>query len=252
MFSPHDSPAVNDWFRRLETAWRRLPAEERASQREEIQQHLEGLVAANIALGQLPDDAWEAALKQFGDPTRIGRKMYQEWQQGRVGFRADMKAILFSVGITWLWSIVIPLLSMARIFWLNAHGLLPLSAANYHLLDLPRFVHQVVGYGGTLVVSTIIGRRYPMQAIKGAFYGALLWGLVNCLQIVVFSYLNPKMILPQPLPTMLLHNAPFMLVVASLHAAIAFLASVTKRGWYRPTWADFTLTLPRKRLHLGR
>ena len=52
MFSPHDSPAVNDWFRRFDAACRHLPAEERAAQREEVQQHLEGLVAAKIAQGQ--------------------------------------------------------------------------------------------------------------------------------------------------------------------------------------------------------
>ena len=31
MFSPHDSPAVKDWFQRFDAASRRLPAEERAS-----------------------------------------------------------------------------------------------------------------------------------------------------------------------------------------------------------------------------
>ncbi len=40
MFSPHDSPTVNEWFQRLDAAWRGLPTEERDSQREEIRQHL--------------------------------------------------------------------------------------------------------------------------------------------------------------------------------------------------------------------
>ena len=70
MFSPHDSPTVNEWFQRFDAASRHLPAEERAAQREEIQQHLEGLAAAKMAQGQPTEAAWKAALMQFGDPAK--------------------------------------------------------------------------------------------------------------------------------------------------------------------------------------
>jgi len=33
---------------------------------------------------------------------------------------------------------------------------------------------------------------------------------------------------------------------------VAYLASVTKRGWYRSSLADFKLTLPRKRIQISR
>ena len=116
MFSPHDSPAVTDWFQRLDAAWRGLPTEERDSQREEIRQHLEGLVAASTALDQSPEAAWKSALARFGDPTQIGRRMYQEWQLGRTGFRADMRAILFGSGLFVVGQFAFQLLSS---FWLN-------------------------------------------------------------------------------------------------------------------------------------
>lgn len=110
MFNPYDNPVVSDWFRRFDAASRHLLAEERVSQREEIQQHLVGLVAANMALGQPNEEAWKAALKQFGDPTQIGRRIDQEWQQGRTGFRADVNALVFGVSLTLvIWFVQRPL-----------------------------------------------------------------------------------------------------------------------------------------------
>ena len=90
MFSPLNDPTVADWFRHLDTGWRRLPANEQARQREEVQQHLEGLVAAKTAQGQSSEDAWKNSLVQFGDPTQIGRKMYNGWRLSKTGFRAEM------------------------------------------------------------------------------------------------------------------------------------------------------------------
>ena len=98
MFSPHDSPAVKDWFQRFDAASRHLPAEERAVQRQEIQQHLEALVVAHEELGTPPAEAWRLALTQFGNPTKIGRKIGEEWQQGRTGPSADKHAIQYATG----------------------------------------------------------------------------------------------------------------------------------------------------------
>ena len=243
MFNPHDSPAVKDWFQRFDAASRRLPAEERASQREEIQQHLDGLVAAKVALGQPLEAAWEAALRQFGDPAQIGRKMYQEWQQGRTGFRADMKAILFGLGLTWLLSIVFPLCAFVQLLWAHSHGA---SNFNGSMFDLPLIARQAAGYGGALLICTAIGRKYPSQAIRAAFYSSLLWGLIGALQLAAFGIYN-KAILAQPLSAMEAHTLLWTPVWALSHSIASYLASVTRRGWYRPSLADFKLTLPRKR-----
>lgn len=250
MFSPHDSPAVNDWFRRLDAAWRHLPAEERASQREEIQQHLEGLVAANITLGQLPDDAWKAALKQFGDPTRIGRKMYQEWQQGRVGFRADMKAILFGVSlglVSWFVQGLLWNFWFARLY--SEHD--SLYTHGHGLVGLALVVSRVVGYGGAALISVTIGRKYPFQAIKSTFYADVLWSLWVCgaITVSISGHTNRVTHSDWSVLAYILLWTPLWKVGS---VAVAYLASVTKRGWYRPSWADFKLTLPRRRLHLSR
>ena len=248
MSSPHDSQTPEEWFRHFDAASRRLPAEERASQREEIRQHLEGLVAAKTALGQSPEAAWVAALKQFGDPTQIGRKMSQEWQQGRIGFRADMKAILFGFGLDWLLSIVLVLYTVIRFLWAHFHGVSDFSGRMFYL---PPTVRQVAGLGGALLICTVIGRKYPLQAIRAALYSSLLWGLFEVLPLVVFD-MTSKVVLPKPLSVIIAHTLMWMPAWALGHSIIAYLASATRRGWYRPSLGDFKLTLSRRRPQVSR
>ncbi len=238
MFSPLNDPQADEWFRRFDAASRRLPAEERASQRQEIQQHLEGLVAANKASGQPHDEAWQAALKQFGDPTQIGRKMYREWQQGRTGFRADIKAILFGVGLQVLRRFIVVLLFF---FWFNS-----LYAHGKGLVGIPFVVQSVLAYGGSVFIYAAVGRKYPLQAIKGAFYTDLLWNLCYWMLFVIAAS-NQHNTFVHPLPVWFIHSVLLIPVWMVSHVAIAYLASMTKRGWYRPSLADFTLTLPRRR-----
>jgi len=248
MFSPHDSRTPEEWFRRFDAASRHLPAEERANQREEIQQHLEGLVAAKTALGQPPGAAWVSALRQFGDPTQIGRKMSQEWQQSRTGFRADMKAVLFAIGLAWLQSVVFPLCSIIWLLWMYLHGA---SNFNGSISQLPLTVQRTVGFIGALLIYIAIGRKYPLQAIRATLYSSLLWSLFECLLLAMVNMHN-KAVSPQLLSGAIAHTLMWMPAWVFSHSVIAYLASVTKRGWYRPSLADFKLTLPRKRPQTSR
>lgn len=78
MFSPHKQTETEDWFQRLNAPLKRLPAQERAELHTEVRQHLDALAAAHEELGSPPDEAWRLALAQFGDPTRIGRRLRRE------------------------------------------------------------------------------------------------------------------------------------------------------------------------------
>jgi uncharacterized membrane protein len=78
MFSPRKQTETEDWFQRLNAPLNGLPAAERAEMRTEIRQHLDALTAAHEELGSPPDEAWRLALAQFGDPTRIGRRLRRE------------------------------------------------------------------------------------------------------------------------------------------------------------------------------
>lgn len=212
MFSPLDDPNITHWFERLDTAWKRMPAEEQTRQREEVQQHLEALVAAHEELGSSPEEAWSLALVQFGNPTKIGRKLHQEWRQGRVGFRAEMAAIFFG-------------LEIQALMWFVGIGL--------PMLGFPILADVLFCLGTTqLILYVMIGRRYPRQAIKAALYLDILhstWLLgtyhTNISSASVLSFF----------------------FVVGLHVMFAYFASVTRRGWYKPTLNDFKLTLPKRR-----
>ena len=238
MFSPHDSPAVNDWFRRLDAAWRRLPGEERASQRDEIHQHLEALVAAKVAQGQPSSASWEAALRQFGDPTQIGRKMYQEWQQAHSWLRSDLAAVLCVVSLC---LVLRTLESFLPGMWSPSHHT---SSVSLPVLFLASFLISVT-------IGLAIGLHYPFQALKATLYGmflACMWswttGVVGVAQLPVIEIRQiPLLIVAAVLPL------PWSI---GLTGCIAYLASVTKRGWYKPSLADFKLTLPRKRPQTSR
>ncbi len=154
MFSPPNTPNVSSWFQRLEAAWRRMPAEERTRQREEVQQHLAGLVAEKVAQGQPSEDAWNAALKQFGDPTQIGRKIYHEWCQSKTGFRADVSAIAF--GTCW-----ITLAHFAGDCYRFFDGYQTNHHQLYHHLLVP-IIFTCVSW----LIPVAIGLKYPLQAIK--------------------------------------------------------------------------------------
>ena len=245
MFSPLNDPQVTDWFRRLDAAWRRMPAEEQARQREEIQQHVDGLVTAKVAAGQSLEDAWEAALKQFGDPAHIGRKVYQEWCRSKTGFRADMTAILFGLGLWALNYCLIQLLFALPLIAVYFTG----SQQSLHWNRTIAFyiALQTLYFGGAFLIYGLIGRKYPFQAIKGAMFAFVLSYLFSWVPFTAFllsshAHLAPAMI-TRSLPLLPLRLAGFML--------LSYLASVTKRGWYKPTWEDFNVTLPKRRRQVG-
>ena len=124
MFSPLNDPQVEQWFQRLNAPLKRLPAEERTQLHHEVRQHLEALAAANEELGSSPSEALELALQQFGDPSKFGKKMAQEWHQGKIGFRADAAAVMFGVGCQM--TIMIAWMVLINV-WQSGHHNHPLS-----------------------------------------------------------------------------------------------------------------------------
>jgi len=206
MFKPLEDEAIKVWFRRLDAALGRMPAEEKTRQRDEVRQHLEALATSNTAQGQPLDAAWNAALVQFGDPTQIGRKLYREWKQSRTGFRA-------AIG-----------------FGLSLQLALKLLGASLIISGMPLIVYFVVYLACTPLAGVFIGRKYPMQAIRATFYTSVL-----CNLWLGITY----------------HHSPIFLVKVSViigfQVLVAYFASVTRRGWYKPALADFKLTLPRRR-----
>ena len=234
MFSPHDSPAVEDWFRRLDAAWQRLPAEERTSQREEIQQHLEGLVAAKVAQGQPNEAAWEATMRQFGDPTQIGRKMYSEWRLGHSWLRSDLAAVFCAVSIS---LVLMTLSSFLLHLWVHSQA----------SQSVPWAVRLSLSFGVATTVGLVVGLQYPLQASKATLYGISLvymwtWAtwLLRTAQAPVEQVMQVSLLIGAA--------ALYATLWIAISVSAAYLASVTRRGWYKPSLADFKLApLPKKR-----
>jgi len=233
MFSPlndpSNDPTLADWFRRFDAAARHLPAEDRAAQQEELRQHLDALNAANVASGQSAEMAQQNALTRLGDPSQIGRKIDREWQQSHGGFRTDMKAIGFGVA---LHIVVLLVIQLMNPLW-------PGTVYSYWMM-------LILVYSMAVLCNTVIGRIYPHQAIKASTYSYLFATLLFWVSLVASDtqLLNSdnRHYLWVAIAGSLL-KAPWWIIG---NVAIAYLASVTRRGWYRPALADFKLSLPRR------
>lgn len=249
MSSLPSSPAVTEWFLRLEAAWQRMPTDERTRQREEVQQHLEGLVAAKVAQGQPSEDAWNAALRQFGNPIRIGRKISREWGRSQTGFHADMAAIWFGLGLWALNYSLIQLLFSSPSITLYFTGNI---YSHWYQATAFHVALETLFYGGGVVSYALLGRKYPFQAIKGALFTFALSALLGWIPVVAFvvrgNHVNPVHVLT----AMATRTLPFMPLRLIEVAILSYLASVTKRGWYRPSLADFKIALPPRTKQISR
>ncbi|MGI4790903.1 MAG: permease prefix domain 1-containing protein [Janthinobacterium lividum] len=248
MFSPLENDSLDNWFQRLNAPLKRLPAEERTQLHQEVRQHLEALAAANEELGSAPEKAWEQALIQFGEPTKFGKRMVWEWRCKHGFLSPQVGAILYGIAVCSASMVALAIVNwlvVAVPYWVtywvmniilnsNPSPLLPCG-----LLGIP------------VVTGAVIGLKYPREALKGAFYAACIWPGLPALAL--FScMLQPCLISPVQIywPNFLLACFAFP-VWLTLTCGAAYLASVMKRGWYRPTWDDFKLTLPKRRRLLG-
>jgi hypothetical protein len=242
MFSPLNDPQMEQWFQRLNAPLKRLPAADRIELHEEVRQHLYALVAANRELGSSPQEAWEHALTQFGDPTRIGRHLAWEWRRGRGWVSAEMAVVLCGVGLHLAASagLIALFCIVSFLDYFFSERILGRGAG--WLMTAGYFV------GVPVLTGLRLGCKYPRQALTGAFYALLALPVIPLLSAAGLSALQT--------PEEMWREAVVITGVSagmlSLTCGAAYLASVTKRGWYRPSLADFKLTLPHKRLQINR
>src|SRR5947209_3644884 len=86
---------LDEYLDRLSEPVTVLSAREQQEWREEARQHLLCLAAAYEELGSSPEEALEAALRQFGDARQIGRRLdaAERHRQGRLFTPAGLCAI---------------------------------------------------------------------------------------------------------------------------------------------------------------
>ena len=236
MFSPLNDPQVEHWFQRLNGPLKRLPAEERAALHQEVRQHLEALVAANEELGSSSPEVLEMALQQFGDPTRIGRRMAWEWRCSHGLFSSEMRAVLYGIGVHAAVAVGLVLLCVLK------------DLLNYCGVSVPSTSGLLTyGYlvGMPLSAGWMVGRKYPREALMGAFHAPLV-------ALILPTLIGLAAAMSQGVSYQYLVILVSCVVVFScwllLTCGAAYLASITKRGWYKPTWEDFKLTWPKRRI----
>ena len=95
---------LRGWFSRLIGLFQKKRRD--AEMSEEIRQHLEGLIERNLAAGMSPDEARNAALRQFGGLEQIKEIAREQrvwiwpeqvWQDVRFGFRMLVKNPGFTI-----------------------------------------------------------------------------------------------------------------------------------------------------------
>ncbi len=245
MFSPLENEELDQWFQRLDAPLKRLPAEERAQLYQEVRQHLYALAAANEELGSPPAEAWQYALDQFGNPSKFGRRMVWEWRRKHGFISLQIAAVLYGIAVS-----SVSMIAIAAIDWLVTA--LPYFAMNIILINDP-FPALICGALGIPIVTGVaVGWKYPRHALKGVFYAACLWPLLPALAL--FSrMLQPCLISPVQInwPNFMFTCFAFP-VWLFLTCGAAYLASVTKRGWYRPSLIDFKITLPSRTKQISR
>lgn len=166
MFNPLDNTELETFFNRLNAPLRRMPPQERAELHLEVRQHLDGLTAAYEELGLSRDEALESAIRSFGDPRKIGRRMFWEWRRGQWrGVSPEMKAVVTMLG---LYGASTSLL-IAGLQWgfslAPVHGAFPLWAA--------WALSGTLLAGVPTLAGSVLGRLFPKQAVVGAFYATI-------------------------------------------------------------------------------
>ena len=78
-------PAIEAFLSKIDARLRRLPEDRRASERDELAQHLDLLVTAYGARGMDADAAARAAIERFGRAERIGAELHQAWHGRKAG-----------------------------------------------------------------------------------------------------------------------------------------------------------------------
>lgn len=236
MFSPLNDPQVEQWFQRLNAPLKRLPAEKRTQLHQEVRQHMEALAVANEELGSSPEEAWQLALVQFGDPGKFGKRMAWEWRRGQGWVSQDMAAVLYGVGVHAAASVGLVVLFCAVSLLDYFSGARILESGAGWLMTAGYFVGVPAWTGFAL------GRKFPHRALTGAFFAPLALPVLPLLTAALASVLQSPAEMGASLAEAAGIGADLLLVTCGA----AYVASAwARREWYRPDPANLKLALPR-------
>ncbi len=231
MHSRFDDEQTEKFFERLNKPLKRMPQNVRAELHTELRQHLDALTAANEELGSVPDEAFDLALRQFGDPAKIGRKLWWDWFLGSWKRPSeDFHAVLYALLMYAVSAVALPGLLLAVFFsiLLARNGMDDATAEVYG-----RFATVFLTVGIPACAGLLTGRRFPRQAVPAMFWAAM----APCL-LALFGAGVGGLLLRQSLSLALPETFLWLIVCGCL---AAYPSSVRKSGKSRLSLADFKI-----------
>ena len=116
--------SLDEYLGQIARQLRDLPAAARADELREIEVHLRALVLAGQQIEDISEaEATTAALRQFGAPTQVGRKLRRAWErkQPEAWWRAGLAPIFY---LAFVGFIATPLLDKFQVFYfLHFYGI---------------------------------------------------------------------------------------------------------------------------------
>ena len=120
---------------------------------------------------------------------------------------------------------------------------LPIAGHSVRIVISPFFYFVIA-------ISVLLGLKYPYQALKSALMWPLFWPVFSWGDLawsILTSHGQARLSDGNNFAFVLFDMIMFFLPQIIWSLIIAYLASVTRRGWYRPSLADFKLSLPQKK-----
>ncbi|MCW3055281.1 MAG: hypothetical protein JWN14_4451 [Chthonomonadales bacterium] len=146
-----------------------VPYRERLAFRQEAHAHIDGLIREFQYEGQEPAQATESALREFGEPWKVGQAFLQEWSQGTPGqpqagqIRKAFWTAFGGFGVA----------SMLTLLILESNASRPPDG------NLT-FLAGMLAFCSPFVAGSFVGAMAPVQAKRGMGYALGILMLHSC------------------------------------------------------------------------
>lgn len=180
MNSQLDETPMEEYLDQICAEFGDLPADWRAAQREELHGHLRAMAEACSESGSEPDQAVREALRQFGEPSEVGRAMARKYWPSDL--RSDSFLFAFATASVWLFGLVGTtsyVLRLGLIWYLSTGPLLT------HRADFSIFYQALSGFAvlaPPLVAGCMTGLATPKHSVLAMLVAVPLFcGVLGCI-----------------------------------------------------------------------
>ena len=213
----HVAALINDYLERVTAPLVEVSAyEDREALRVELRQHIEDIATAHRELGSDPAEAMRAAIKQFGEPQRIGSEI------ARQKHRSDLRSLGTQLGSR-LFRIVPPGIAGALLYRIADLSFVRSGLVSYDSGWFLCFVGFGVGVvtksvtrnresllhsslrgmlvsmgtiGALVMVAAILAGRYPLTLFAAGLLRFGLAGAITGLVSAILEHLWPRNNIP--------------------------------------------------------